>query len=106
MLPLTRSRHMRLQEAGAAGGASGAGEEGAAAVGNKRRASGAKGSGSKKAKQDEDAPARSPTTDLLPLMTGGEMRSYQARCLRLAPAAAMCASASARAHARCCRCCC
>jgi hypothetical protein len=43
-------------------------------VGEKRRASGSKAA-AKKAKVED----KSPTRDLLPLMTGGEMRSYQAR---------------------------
>jgi len=48
-------------------------------VGEKRRASGAK-AGVKKAKTDE----KSPTRELLPLMTGGEMRGYQVRGRRSA----------------------
>ena len=51
------------------------------AVGDKRRASGgASGSGSKRAKAEGDAAhgtGKSPTREMLPLMTGGEMRSYQ-----------------------------
>jgi hypothetical protein len=53
------------------------------AVGDKRRASGgASGSGSKRAKAECDAAhgtGKSPTREMLPLMTGGEMRSYQVR---------------------------
>ena len=64
--------------AAAAAAAGGEGEGGAGddgGVGGKRRASG-KGTASKKAR-GEGGSGTSPTLDLLPLMTGGEMRSYQ-----------------------------
>jgi hypothetical protein len=75
--PRAAPRRAAQETAGGAGGAGGA-DDGDVDASGKRRVSGAKGA-SKKARTDGDAPARSPTRDLLPLMTGGEMRDYQAR---------------------------
>jgi ATP-dependent DNA helicase len=59
--------------AAAADGEGDGGDDGTG-VGGKRRASG-KGAAAKKARGE--ASSKSPTLELLPLMTGGEMRSYQ-----------------------------